>query len=125
MTETISAQDYRDMVKPKKSKYRNKKTKVGDLTFDSRAEAARFEELLILKESGVIRELELQPRFPVVINGKKVFEYRADFRYVMVDTGVVVIEDVKSPTTAKNPTYRVKKKVVEAVWDITITEYIP
>lgn len=120
MTETISAQDYRDMTKPKKSKYRNKKTKVGDLTFDSRAEAARFEELLILKESGIIRDLRLQVSYPVYINDVKIFVYRADFVYEMVDTGEVVVEDVKGYRT---PLYRLKKKAVEAYWGFKITEY--
>lgn len=120
MTETISAQAYRDMTKPKKSKYRNKKTKVGDRTFDSRAEAARYEELLILEESGIIRELQLQVAYPVYINDVKIFTYKADFVYEMVDTGEVVVEDVKGYRT---PMYRLKKKAVEAYWGFKITEY--
>jgi hypothetical protein len=56
------------------------------------------------------------------MNGKQVAYYKADFRYWDFKEKRTVIEDVKSPATAKNPVYRLKKKLVEAQYGITITE---
>jgi hypothetical protein len=75
----------------------------------SKAEAKRCGELHWLQDSGAIRLLEREPAFPVTINGKKVFTYKADFGYFTDDERV--IEDVKGVLTA---VYRLKKKIVEA-----------
>ena len=45
------------------SKYRNKKTTVNGISFDSQKEAARFQELLLMQEAGEITGLRLQPEF--------------------------------------------------------------
>ena len=47
---------------------------------DSKKEAKRYTELLLLKSQGVIRDLELQPKFDIIINEKKIAYYRADFQ---------------------------------------------
>lgn len=72
-----------------------------------------------MREGGLIRELDLQPRFPIVIKGQHVFTYVADFRYRDEETGEIVIEDVKGYTT---PIYNLKKKCVEAEYGIEIRE---
>ncbi|MBS6476088.1 MAG: DUF1064 domain-containing protein, partial [Clostridiales bacterium] len=41
-------------------KYRSKKTTVDGITFDSRREAARWQELKLLERAGSITELERQ-----------------------------------------------------------------
>jgi len=93
------------------TKYRAQPTVVDGIRFDSKAEARRYGDLKVTEKAGLITDLELQPTFPVKINGIKVFTYRADFRYV--DLGGVVIEDVKG---YKTPLYRLKKKCVEAAY---------
>lgn len=97
--------------------------------FASKKEAARYGELLLLGLAGEIRNLELQPRFPIVSNGVKVAEYVADFRYeevahtyqffMRIERWLDVVEDVKG---VKTPTYRLKKKLVEAQHGIVIRE---
>jgi hypothetical protein len=125
MTESLSAEEYAYMVsnEPKPSKYRNvKTTRCVDgvtRTFDSKAEAARFDQLAFGEINGVISELELQPRFPLVVNGEKVATYIADFRYM--DNGRLVVEDVKSPAS-KTPAYNLKKKLMRALYGIEISE---
>lgn len=99
------------------NKYKAVPTLVGDIRFDSKAEAKRYSELLLLFRGGVIRNLELQPEFPVTINGRKVFTYKADFAYF--EGQERVIEDVKGVRT---PVYRLKKKCVEAAFNVTIRE---
>ena len=99
------------------NKYRAVKTTIDGITFDSKREAARYWELKWLQKAGVISHLELQPEFDFKIGGKKLFTYRADFGYF--ENGKRVVEDVKGVRT---PVYRLKKKIVEAAFHITIKE---
>lgn len=101
-------------------KYRNKKTTINGIQYDSKKEAARHAELLLLERGGVISNIELQPVYRIEINGMLVCKYIGDFRYV--ENGQTVVEDVKSPETRKNRAYRIKFKLMQAVHGITIKE---
>lgn len=101
-------------------KYRNTKTVIDGVTFDSKKESARYSDLKLMHRAGAITDLTLQPKFDIVINGQKVCSYIADFSYV--ENGVTVVEDVKSEMTRKLPTYRLKKKLMKAVHGIAIRE---
>lgn len=101
------------------SKYNAIKTEIDGFLFDSRREAIRYAELKNLEQVGEIADLELQPVFPCVINDKPICKYIADFRYTSVKRGNVVIEDAKG---FKTPVYRLKKKMVEAIYNIIIIE---
>jgi hypothetical protein len=88
----------------------------------SKAEAKRCDELHLLERAGQITHLTLQPKFPVHINGVKVFTYIADFAYFPLkpEKGGRIVEDVKGVCT---PIYKLKKKAVEAHYPgTTITE---
>tara|TARA_R100001082_G_scaffold8635_1_gene5056 strand:- start:2063 stop:2380 length:318 start_codon:yes stop_codon:yes gene_type:complete len=101
-----------------KNKYRAVKTEVDGIVFDSKREAARYMELMLLERAGEISHLELQPKYDCIINGKKICTYKADFRY-FTKLGNIV-EDVKG---VKTPIYRLKKKLVEALYaGVTIQE---
>jgi hypothetical protein len=102
-------------------KYKNIKTTVDGVTFDSKKEAQRYLALKKMKDEGLIRDLELQPAFECVVNGKKVCKYLADFAYWNVPNECKVVEDVKSRGTI-TPIYRVKKKLVEAIFGLEIQE---
>jgi Protein of unknown function (DUF1064) len=115
-----------------RSKYRAIRTEVNGFTFDSRAEARRYQELLALGALGEIRNLELQPKFPIVIRQGffdiPIATYVADFRYEerkprdpadWCDVWCDRIEDVKGMPT---PVYRLKKKLVEALHAVKIRE---
>jgi hypothetical protein len=110
--------------KPTRHKYGAIATTVDDIRFDSKAEARRYQELKLMEKGRLIRNLELQAAFPLVVNGVKIGRYDCDFRYVDCVTGKMVVEDVKSEFTAKNPVYRLKKKLVEAIYGIVITEVV-
>ena len=110
------------------SKYRAQPTVVHGFRFASKAEARRYTELLLLGQAGEIRNLELQPRFPLTVDGVTVATYVADFRYEEVawngpkgidGTFRDVVEDCKG---FKTPTYRLKKKHFEAQYGIAIRE---
>lgn len=101
------------------TKYGAKRTEVDGTWFASRREAERYKELRLLEAGGVISELELQPRFPLTVNGKKICVYVADFRYLDNETGEVTIEDVKGVRT---DVFKLKAKLLDAVHGITVRE---
>ena len=82
------------------NKYRNRKTIVDGIKFDSKAEAKRYIELKLLQKNGLITNLQLQPRFelqPGYKNNKgeniRAITYKADFSYI--ENGKMIVEDVK------------------------------
>ena len=110
--------------KPVKAhKFHATKTEFLGIVFDSKREAARYSALLIRGLAGEIADLELQPRFELHVNGIRVGKFTADFGYVELTTGQRVIEDVKSQPT-KTEAYRLRKRVVEALYGIQITEVL-
>ena len=100
-----------------RAKYRNKKTVVDGIKFDSQREATRYSVLKIMQAAGVISDLRLQVPYVITVNGLKICKYVADFVYV--DRGREVVEDVKG---MKTPTYNLKKKLMKAVHGIEIQE---
>lgn len=95
------------------------------IRFASKAEMRRYVDLRLLERAGHIRDLEVQPAFPIEVinigNGEatQVGVYKADFRYFNVDHGGTVVEDVKGMSTV---VYRLKKRLVEALYGIRIQE---
>ena len=113
--ERVLFQDDKFILAKKIPKYRNKKTIVDGIEFDSIKEAQYYQELLLLQKSGEIKDLELQPKFELLPsvkwNGKTYGKrsYIADFMFKEDDKTVVV--DVKSEITRKNPVYTLKKQM--------------
>lgn len=100
-------------------KYRNEPQVIDGHTFASRAEAGRYIELKMMNREGSIVQLKLQPKFPITVEGKKICTYIADFSYLDAWSGKLTVEDVKG---MKTPVYRLKKKLVEALYGIEIKE---
>jgi hypothetical protein len=106
----------------KPTKYRNTKVKGVDaagnvITLDSKAEARRWGELLVMSKQGLIQDLQRQVRFKLDVAGHKICTYVADFTYRR--DGNRVVEDVKGTMT---PTYRLKKKLMLACHGVEICE---
>lgn len=97
------------------AKYNNVKTVVDGITFDSKREAFYYQYYRNLEKNGTIQNLLLQVPFHVVVNGKKICKYLADFTY-NDEFGYHVI-DVKGVIT---PVFKLKKKLVEALHNIEI-----
>lgn len=106
---------------PSRNKYGAKKTVVDGITFASKAEAIRYAELKLLQRAGLILDLKLQPKFPLVVSGKLVATYIADFSFTDVTTKLSVVEDVKSPAT-RTDAYRIKVKLLFALHGVEVTE---
>lgn len=118
-------------------KYKNKKTVVDGITFDSKREARRWQELKLAESAGAIGDLERQVKFELIpvqrepdtigpkggIKPGKVLErkveYIADFVYMDLHTGEKVVEDTKGMRT---PEYRIKRKLMLYVHGIRVRE---
>lgn len=119
----------------KSSKYGNKKIVVEGNTFDSKKEAKRYQELLLLERAGAIRNLQRQVKYILIptqrepdVIGKRggikkgnVIEkecaYYADFVYE--ENGQTVVEDTKGMRTTD---YIIKRKLMLHIWGIKIRE---
>lgn len=124
MSERMSLEEYFNQpeVKGSRNKFGAKKVEYDGRMFDSKAEAARADQLWMMKLAGEVKEIEYQPVFECIVNGKKVCKYIADFRVTYAD-GHVEIEDVKGFKRGSAYSYfRLKKKLVEALHGITIIE---
>ena len=96
-----------------------KQTYNGEI-FDSKKELNRFMELEILLRAREISDLEVHPKFDLMVNGVKIGRYTADFRYKKGSD--VIVADVKSRAT-KTRDYVLRKKIL-ATYDppVIITE---
>lgn len=116
-------------------KYRAVKTEIDGITFDSKKEARKYLELKNAEETGAIKNLRCQVRFPLIPDlredptvtktGKlklgKIIErkvdYIADFVYEVGDETVVL--DVKGYRTKD---YIIKRKLMLWTWGIRVQE---
>lgn len=120
------------------NKYYNKKCEINGIVFDSRKEARRYQELLLLQRAGVIKSLQRQVKYVLIpaqyesyerygkngqelTPGKKLVErecaYVADFVYE--EDGKTVIEDTKG---MKTKDYIIKRKLMLFVHGIRVRE---
>ena len=102
------------------AKYNNTKIRVEGRLFDSKAEAARWQELSLLERAGEITELERQVEYELIPKqkGERAVKYIADFRYVDND-GKTVVEDTKG---VKTPAWIIKRKLMLRVHGIRVRE---
>ena len=107
------------------TKYNNKKITVDGQIFDSKKEASRYKELLLMEKEGVIKNLSRQVKFVLIPsqrdeNGKVIereCSYKADFKYE--EDGKTVVEDVKGFRTKE---YIIKRKLMLYQYGIRIRE---
>jgi len=104
------------MVYLRRNKYGNKKQKADGYTFDSKAEAARYQELKLLERAGRIEALDVHPVFFVTVKGIQVCKVSLDFRYLQHKI-TWVYEDVKGKDNALS---RLKRKLVEAQYGMKV-----
>ena len=105
----------------KPNKYRNVKTKVDGVVFDSRKEAHHVQLLKILAKRGEITELILQPKFKfdgLVYDSGRTIEYWADAEYYDKH-GKRHIVDVKG---MKTPAYKIKRALMSYWFGIEVEE---
>ncbi len=114
----------------KRNKYWNKKVIINWIKFDSKKEAKYYQQLKLLERAWNIKDLELQPvfelqpKFSIFWKTERSIKYIADFMYYDNEKNKQIVVDVKSSFTAKNPVYRIKKKLLLYKYpNISFVEY--
>lgn len=96
------------------NKFKNKKTEIDGIKFDSEMESHYYLYLKELKEEGMVVDFELQPAFILqegfIKDGKKIrpITYKADFKVTYIDGHTEVI-DVKGKMTEE---FKLKRKML-------------
>lgn len=110
------------------NKYRNTKTEIDGIKFDSKHEAMRYTELKYMERIGLISNLQLQRPFVLIgtqrdENGKVIerpVKYIADFVY-KDQNGKTVVEDAKS-TATRTDVYKIKRKLMLSIYGFRVNE---
>jgi hypothetical protein len=97
------------------SKFKNNKAIVDGIRFDSGAEGERYKILKAKEKAGLIKNLQLQVNYPLIVNGLKICDYRADFVYEV--GGKTIVEDVKGQL---HDVFKLKYKLMYACHGIII-----
>lgn len=127
-----------------RAKCGNKKVTVNGIEFDSKREANRYCELLLLLRAGKIANLELQKEYELIPTQYETFErygktgkrlkdgrrcleqavkYKADFVYT--ENGETIVEDVKGfrdPQSAVYAKFVIKRKLMLYIHGLKIKE---
>lgn len=101
-------------------KFRNVPVVLDDHRLDSQAEARHYLWLKAEQQAGRIRDLVVHPVYALAVNGQPICRFIPDFRFVR--DGQTVLEDVKSPVTAKLRTYQIKKRLLFALTGLEVQE---
>ena len=120
-----------------RAKYHSKKVQLNGMTFDSKKEAKRWQELSFKQDLGVIADLQRQVKYILIpaqrepdrtgprggkIKGKlleREVSYIADFVYRDLLTDKTVVEDTKGFRTTD---YIIKRKLMLERYQIQIRE---
>lgn len=112
-TETISIDEYRDLLKRQSNTRGNELTTIDGYTFDSQAEAKRYEELKLSVQAGAISDLQVHPVYELQAAFRdasgarhRSIRYEGDFGYT--EGGRAVVEDVKGHRTE---VFKIKEKL--------------
>lgn len=90
-----------------------------NIVFHSKREMLRYLELRASYRAGLIKNLCVQVRFPIIVEGLKICDYICDFTYQDLE-GNLHVEDSKGFRT---DTYKLKRKLFEATYPkLRITE---
>ena len=81
--------------------------------FPSQRELKRAAALLLAEKAGAITGLKFHPRYPLIVNGRKVATYVADASYV--EDSLPVVEDTK-PVGFMTPEARLRIDLFEACY---------
>jgi len=116
LSDTMTLEEYRTLmgIGDITSKYKNKKTRIDKIKFDSLKEGNRYSELKILQKAGEVSHFNRQ----VIYDLGEGIVYKLDFMVFWAD-GRITHEDVKG---FKTDVYRIKKKLVEGKYPIKIEE---
>lgn len=110
----------------RRNKYGNRKVVADGYVFDSKLELLRYQQLKLFEYAGEITGLKVHPTY-VILDGERLpsgkkqsqVTWTADFEYYD-SVNERIVEDVKSPATAKKDSFRVRVKMFQARYGIEV-----
>lgn len=123
MKDKMSAAEYRDTVanknKPSGSMFGNTWTKIDGINFQSKAEAQYYGRLKMRVLAKNIKSFECGVLYSLVVNKILICTYRADF-VITHNDGTRSVVDVKSSATENVYSFKLKVKLMKALFGITV-----
>ena len=121
MRQTITAEDFKKLTKCKatRSKFGAVRCRRGDAKFPSKLERAYYDHLMDLKKQGQISYFLRQVPFHLPGNVRYIVDFVVFYPREYEGEKYIEFVDVKGKATA---TYKMKKKMVEDLYPVKITE---
>lgn len=107
----------------KRPKYNNRKIERADGKFDSKREYTVWLKLKRQEEMGLIENLQRQVPFVLIPKSKfgREIKYVADYVYNYSNSEQIVVLDLKSEITEKNPVFKLKARLFAEKYGFEIT----
>jgi hypothetical protein len=120
----FSLKDGKVVDKTKSSKFGNTKIEIDGHTFDSIKEGEFYGALKIKKNAGLIKDFKIQVKYDILVNNIHIAYYYLDFQIENNDGSFEYIDikgkDKKSNKFIKTGVFALKKRLVEAIYNIKI-----
>jgi hypothetical protein len=111
--------------KKKSSKFNNVKVIIDGYVFDSKKEAEFYGSLKLKKKAGLIKDYQMQVKYDIIVNKIHIANYFLDFLIINLDDSIDYIDikgkDLKTNKFIKTGVFALKKKLVEALYNINIS----
>lgn len=119
-----SLKDGKVVNKTKSSKFNNTKVEIDGHFFDSIKEGQFYGSLKIKKKAGLIKDFKIQVQYDILVNKIHIGYYYLDFKIENNDGSFEYIDikgkDKKSNKFIKTGVFALKKRLVEAIYNIKI-----
>lgn len=113
--------------KEKKSKYLNKRTVYNGISYQSKAEAGYAEfldhSIKAIRVENRVLSWKRQVKFPIEVSGKHICNYILDFEVDYLDGRKEYIDVKGYQKGVAYSIFTIKKKLVEAIYEINIIEH--
>ncbi len=117
----MNVEEYKTLTqnRGRRSKYGAQPVTIDGLRFDSKREAARWGQLVLMERAGVIQGLRRQVPFVLIDKSThgRAIKYVADFSYMQ--DGVEIVEDAKGYRTE---VYKLKRRMMAERYGIIVKE---
>jgi hypothetical protein len=121
----FSLKDGKVVNKTKSSKFNNVKSEIDGHIFDSNKEAEFYGSLKLKKKAGLIKDFKIQVQYDILVNNIHIAYYYLDFQIENNDGSFEYIDikgkDKKTNKFIKTGVFALKKRLVEAIYNIKIT----
>jgi hypothetical protein len=121
----FSLKDGKVVNKTKSSKFNNVKSEIDGHIFDSNKEAEFYGSLKLKKQAGLIKDFKIQVQYDILVNNIHIAYYYLDFQIENNDGSFEYIDikgkDKKTNKFIKTGVFALKKRLVEAIYNIKIT----